>query len=332
MALKIIDVPSVLFSGYGTSFGKRSYYKGIPTGGLYLLANVIAQAIRNSDLIALVWDSPTNRRDYVPEYKSTRCRDDTVRFANKLSYEYLKNASKNCFKIEGFEADDLAASIVEYNKEQNYYIELYTADYDWAHNIYSNRQELYPANSNICRVTSENFNSIFSTSKCSMVFNAITVSKILFGDSSDHVQPLNPKTLSNQDCFKAFVLFCDKNKIDYREKESFLKFINHFKKAFNNETYQELINRTEVMFPRITPEPLIIQSSQIDGKAFIKFCSVVGCKSICNKLGLSFIEDMGMEQDRVKAMYENETGIRKTYNYTLPPKESFEKVERRAFI
>lgn len=332
MALKIIDVPSVLHSGYGTSFGKRASYKGIPTGGLYTLVSVVAQAASSGDLIALVWDSPTNRRDFLPEYKSTRNPDPVIRFANKVSYKYFKNITSNCYKFEGYEADDIAYNIVEQYKESQFYIELYTADYDWAHNIFSDRQELYPANSNLCRVTKNNFEGIFSDSNCSMKFNALTVKKILFGDPSDHVPRFNPDPLDSESCFKAFINFCDKNNLDYREKDSFLHFVNTFKNAFKSETVTELLNRAEVMFPRKINTEIILSQSKLNVQAFSKLCSLIGCVKICKRLNIPFYEDMGEEQNNLKFLFEEEKGLAKTRAFTLPPEGEFAKADRRAFI
>lgn len=316
MAIRIIDVSAALKAGTENTFGRDATYKGIPTGGLYNLATHIANSFLNSDTIVLCWDERTNRRDFLPEYKSSRNPDNAQRFARKMSYEYLKRSVPNSFKQVGYEADDLAASLIHkyVNKEVCHSFDLYTTDYDWAHNIKNDFQRLVPLSKNVGLVQKGNFKDFFSVANCDVPFNSITAYKLFTGDTSDGVPVIKLDDTSPEKMFNDFIHFCDKNEFAYYDVDSMVSFIVEIEDKVSSEVFQEILNRCEVLYPRIID--LTLDFTPVDISMFKRYCSLIGARSVCKRLGIDMIEDMGEEQEAVKAMFENENIMRGTTHFS----------------
>lgn len=308
--LNVIDC-SVFFH-YGTKSTFNATYKGIPTAGIYQLLSLIADLINTNQDIALCFDSRTNRKLLLPDYKSSRVGDPKVSFQAKLTYEYLKDVFPNVYKAENFEADDLAYTIV-----QNEYrdapagISLITSDYDWCHNIDKyGLVELLPATENVCLVNCDNFSDVLSTDTVRIPNNAITAYKTIFGDDDlsrnkrFYCNAASPEELFN--AFKVFVKNKGYSDFDMRRKEVMLEFVTLFSSLFNNEELELFKKRIEVFYPRYCKALSRVKYNSINKNALVDLISITGCKSIARKLKVDFIEDMGSEHERVKKMYLDE--------------------------
>jgi len=333
MAIRLYDVPAVLHSGYTNGFGIKAQYKGIPTGGPYLLATLIAQCISAGDVPILLWDSKTNRREYYPSYKASRSGNPKIRNANAFTYEFLQNSVMNSFKVPGYEADDLAFNIVEMYREQGVNrIELHTVDYDWAHNIVDSHQVLVPASAQVCYVTNENFQDIFSEPSTTVPLNSISAKKVFFGDSSDGISPYNGGRKTKEEMFPAYINYCKANGYNTRLSEPLLKFLKRYQAAFGEEDYKILVAKVNVIFPRTLEKPLDFSFETINMVEFKKYLSVTGCRQICKRLGLNFIEDMGSLQDRAREIFKSEGFISKSHNFVDKiEKEEEVKISRGGF-
>lgn len=313
--LQIIDVSSYLYAGMGTRFGSTAQYRGIPTGGIYGVLQQVAIAIRSKDIPVLVFDSATNAREILPEYKGSRSRNPKIRFQNDLIHRYIQPALNNTFKVEGYEADWIAYNLAEkYRDNSKLGFSYRTVDYDWCHNIVSERDIMVPAIGGYAEVTKDNFERVFSTREYRIPLNALTAKKCFIGDKSDGIDPFKYNgSYSNEDLINIFVSFCSNNGLDLREKETMEIFINEFKEEFGDSA-TTLRNRAEVLYPRKLDnlDLINLEIVQKDLKLLSTVCSITGCKSIANRLGIEFHKDMGELQKEIAMEYQQKYGIEKT--------------------
>ncbi len=308
--LEIYDVSTFIYSGMGTSFGAKAKYKGIPTGGIYNLMRTLCYALKYNNTPVLVFDSWTNVKTFLPEYKGGRSRNPDVRFQTDLVYDYLKDVVPNCFKIPGYEADWIAAAVFEYGtKVEPQYVEGFTTDRDWAHNISCELTTIYPANKRGIYITKNNFESVCSTPYIKVPFNTISFYKVLFGDKSDNVPVLyTGGDYSVQDLFNIYIQYCKKNNLDNRLKGSALDAAEFFRSVLGELIYKEIVNRIEAIYPRELQQQLTISKDTINKDSLKKLLSLTGCKSLCTKMGIDFIDDMGQLQADIKERYLKELG------------------------
>ncbi len=105
-------------------------YQEMQTGIMFLFLRKIvklAKSLQSNHLI-FAWDSrKSKRKEYFPEYKANRHKDRTpleqqfdegcYKQFNSLKSIILPKIGFECYECEGFEADDIIASIVKNNKE-----------------------------------------------------------------------------------------------------------------------------------------------------------------------------------------------------------------------
>jgi len=313
--LQIIDVSSYLYAGMGTRFGATAQYKGIPTGGIYGVLQQVAMTLRRKDIPVLIFDSVTNAREIMPEYKGSRSRNPKVRFQNDLIYRYLRPALNNTFKVEGYEADWIAFNLAEkYRANDKLGFCYRTTDYDWCHNIVSKRDIMVPSVGGYAEVTTETFERIFSDRDYRVPLNSLTAKKCFMGDKSDGIAPFKyPGSYSNEDLINIFVGYCKNNNLDNRSKETMQEFIYKFGNEFGDYK-EELLKRSEILYPRIMDDLdyLDLQIIPKDIKLMSTICSITGCKSIAKRLGINFNEDMGELQREVLREYQQKYSIEKT--------------------
>ena len=115
----------------GNAYIYRSFYaipplnnsKGLPTNAVYgflkILIKIITEKLGPDDKICVCFDAArkTFRNEIYPEYKATRDKmpDDLVKQVPFIK-ESLKKLGIKTFEKEGFEADDLIATIAEISK------------------------------------------------------------------------------------------------------------------------------------------------------------------------------------------------------------------------
>ncbi len=110
-------------------------YDGMETGilfGVFLKIYKIAKQF-NTNRFLFTWDSPSNhRKQYFPEYKLGRLEkktEDEIEFNNAcyrqfniLKKDFLPRLGFTCIEQEGYEADDLIASVVKNNPDLKFTI------------------------------------------------------------------------------------------------------------------------------------------------------------------------------------------------------------------
>jgi len=331
--VKIVDVSSVLYSGLTGKIGEFKY-RGIPTGGLYQLGMVIAQSLKFGQFLILVWDSRTNRRELLPSYKASRSRRPEIEFWKNVSWKYLNKVVTNSFKVEGFEADDLAAELLDrYTEDLSY--TMITSDYDWAYNIKNSKYTLRPVNTNLPEVTMDNFKNILDKENIGLVFNTLCFYKCLFGDTSDNISGFCFTKYPLTTLYKLFLNYTLENKLNPRIRETAYDFLETYKVIFTNKEYENLKIRIDIIYPRkqidFNNSPLELKPAKFNFVDFEVFCNLIGSKKLLRAVDGSFVEDMGdvqenlrLEWESIKNSYENQTHIFTEENtLTVPSKGGF---------
>lgn len=319
--LKIYDASGVIYTGQYNGFGSTASYKGIPTGGLFLLLQKIGECVQRDVPYIVAMDSPTNKQFILPGYKGSRPRDPKILFQNKLFYKYFGETSENVHKIEGKEADTLIAkAVVDNYRNGEQFIDIYGADYDLAHSIDDRGMvRSMPVNSNVGAITRENFESMFSTRDIRVLFNSISMYKVLMGDNSDRVKPIEHQ-LPPDKLFNLFLGLSIKDGYTGDKLKSMECVDNFILKAtplLGPEGIDEIRRRVSVVYPN---EHLVDKDLSYKGvinqtEALSIILSITGCRRLADRLGIRFYEDMGEMQEDARRMYTECHEVNKTRHF-----------------
>lgn len=156
----------------------------IPTGGASLLFNKLYEVTGKGDVVVVTDRNPTIKKDMIPGYKSNRSYSHEIS-VDKAATEYiLQQCGIQLFAREGYEADDIAYSLVKDLHDKYDHIYLYTGDSDWYFMV-DNTVSIMPSSSTSKTVTLETFEDMTG-----YYYNTITLTKICEGDSSDCIPGL----------------------------------------------------------------------------------------------------------------------------------------------
>lgn len=197
----------------------------IPTGGASLIFNSLYELVGRHDVVVVSDRNPVIKKDMIPGYKENRSKrhDITV---NKAATEYILQQCKvPLLARDGYEADDLAYSIVQDTKGKYDHVYLYTGDSDWYFMVDKNTS-IRKSSSRAKDVNYENYEDVTG-----YWYNSITLSKICDGDSSDNIPSL-PRDISAA-IQKKFVKNSLRGMLGDKEK-----VLNLFNAFFPNYTYQ----------------------------------------------------------------------------------------------
>ena len=144
-SLYLIDISSLFFRSYYAISANMTNEKGLPTNALYGVLKMIENLSRkkNPDYMICCFDTKKGsfRKDIYKEYKANRSEmpEDL-----EVQVPYLKRMMNKmlipCWEQEGFEADDLIASLVPFAKSKNWNSYIVSGDKDFAqivdHNVF----------------------------------------------------------------------------------------------------------------------------------------------------------------------------------------------------
>lgn len=187
--LDIIDVNSVLHSAHNVPHLGSDRVNGCPTGGLVVLFRKVSYLLSSGHHVVCVFDSSTDRKIILPEYKANRVKVPEVILQSELAYKLLTDLNISCIKVNGFEADDLIYNICNIYGVVTPRVYIHSSDADLAHNVINTRIEVLPVNSNSYMINYNNFVEVFSEEDFRLPKNMITLKKVLLGDKSDNVKP-----------------------------------------------------------------------------------------------------------------------------------------------
>lgn len=132
--LIIVDAHGYLHRAYH-ALPPLTTSKGVPINAIYGFARMLFKLIGEykPDYFAVCFDAPgpTFREKIYPQYKATRKKtDENLRTQFPLSRELTQNLNLKSFETQGFEADDLIATIAEKAKKSNVEIVIVSGDKD----------------------------------------------------------------------------------------------------------------------------------------------------------------------------------------------------------
>ena len=141
----LIDISSLFFRSYYAISAKMTNEKGLPTNALYGVLKMIEQLSRKKspDYMICCFDTKKGsfRKELYQDYKANRSEmpEDL-----QTQVPYLKTMMSRllipCWEQEGFEADDLIASLIPFTKTKNWSAYIVSGDKDFAqivdHNVF----------------------------------------------------------------------------------------------------------------------------------------------------------------------------------------------------
>ncbi|MBU4690800.1 5'-3' exonuclease [Mycoplasma zalophi] len=195
----IIDGTYLVFkSYYGTLYSKLKLETttGIKTNAIVGFFNTVFKLLKeySPDQVFFCFDAraKTFRHEEYPEYKQQRQKAPEDFYTQLLIIkDLLPELNFKSFEQNGFEADDIVATITSQLKE-NTEILIYSADQDLNQLIDINVKILKPKNRELIEITNDNFFEIYNFYPWQVVDY-----KSIVGDSSDNfkgVKGIGPKT------------------------------------------------------------------------------------------------------------------------------------------
>lgn len=132
--LYLIDGSSYIYRAYHATGGLTTS-KGFPTGAVFGFANMLVKALKErlTDRVAVVFDArgPTFRHEKYAEYKANRpaMPEDLQEQIPKI-HELVDAYNLPSLSAEGFEADDIIATLIEEARERGRPVTIVSGDKD----------------------------------------------------------------------------------------------------------------------------------------------------------------------------------------------------------
>ena len=291
MGLRVFD--SSWFIHYGARSVKHKDYvfAQYPLGGVRFLVGAIMLELSSGHSVVCCFDSETTKFDLIPEYKADRPRESYVYNQAEYAYNMLLKCGVSCFKMVGYEADDLIASVVEANRSEYRDIICYTNDADIAHNVTEGIRVLAACSGGI-DITPRNF--IASVQKGDFVeYNTISAYKVLVKDRSDNLLQFQGEGgVSGRDLYNSYVQWGYETLPD-DSRRPFLfsnqKIFEHYLTLCDLTPLdrENLKKRIEVVFPRIVGEvPPPSSKNDLLAKNLAKLLTILNEEKFLTQFGL----------------------------------------------
>ena len=183
--LYLVDGTYNLFRAYHAT-PRMSTSKGVPTNAIFTFAGILRKLIfdEKPPYIGVAFDTaaPTFRHEEMPEYKAHRPPppDDLI-----PQFPYARRVCEvlrvPVLEIDGFEADDLIATLAEKAKKQGFHVVIVTSDKDMFQLVDEQVRVLNPAKGNI----------LMDAAKVQEIFGVpphqVVEVLALWGDASDNI-------------------------------------------------------------------------------------------------------------------------------------------------
>ncbi len=130
----LIDGSSYIYRAYH-AMGGLSNSKGFPTGAVFGFTNMIVKTLKDKSPknIAVVFDAkgPNFRHEMYPEYKANRPpMPEDLRLQIPLIHEIVDAYRLPSLSVQGFEADDVIATITRQAREKGWDVVIVSGDKD----------------------------------------------------------------------------------------------------------------------------------------------------------------------------------------------------------
>lgn len=276
--LDIIDVNSVLHSAHNVDSISADRVCGCPTGALSVLFRKIAYLLSTDHHVICAFDSKTDRKTIIPEYKANRSKVPEVILQSELAYNLLTELNISCVKVDGFEADDLVYSLCNKYNMKVPRIYIHSADKDLAHNVINSRIEILSVNCNSLNINYGNFVEVFAEPDFKTPLNMVTLKKVFTGDSSDNIKAFRSyKGVSGVKLFKQVLELVREYDVYDPNLNRTEEFANILIDALGLEEcdLEELQKRMKIFFPREIDHSELIEPVSIDSISVSHFGNVL---------------------------------------------------------
>ena len=305
--LNVIDVSVYMHAGSKGKHSKDKSYYGVPTGGIEMLMRDLSLMEQDLQTVVLAFDSDTDRRGILEEYKQNRVQNKAVAYQNIKMFELLNRAGYKCVRMAGYEADDIINKVVKDNYDKYLKIKVYTADRDLAHLVDSKgKVSLVSPVSIGTDVNKENYKWVIDNDRI-VEYNCVLPYKVLYGDKSDNVRPLTFKTKgwtpeTALDNFMESVK--DKVGPERFSDEIVMKWwLQKIVKGREivEEDAKEIIRRMKVMYPREIKESLKHEHRSINKEVITEICTMFNLRDVAKHWGLKMKKmDDNMKEEMFK--------------------------------
>lgn len=277
-----MDVSALLHFGMNAEAYKQKTSCYYNVGGIHKVMRQIALAFAENDSVVLVFDSKTNfRKALMPEYKAGRVTNKSVISQAELLFEKLPQIGFTCYKIDGYEGDDIINWCCQEAEQTYQKIFIHGNDQDLIHNVHGG-VIFHSISENVPSVTESNFP--YAIDKGSFVpFNFISVKKVLTGCKSDKIPAfIMENGTKGSEVFewylKALALKNIPGVYEYTtNRDIFLKFMQYLP-GVTDKDLRELERRVKLIFPAPKPDDFIFSCTarrQIDEPQLSGFLSLV---------------------------------------------------------
>lgn len=262
--LAIIDASACVYTGMASTYHRDRYYYGYPVGGLHYLFRYVTTALAKRDDVIVAFDARSFRKDLLSGYKAGRNHSKLVHSQLEMAYKYLSKANLACYKIDGFEADDIIYWATKRYVSDYYNIEIFGNDKDLLHNI-QKRVSFHSISSNVNSVYLSNFEKSIEKGK-TIPFNTISAYKVFCGCSSDKIPSMRLSNgLGGEALYQRYLRFLEQNDIP-RTWETITSFklpniFGNLSGLFTDEEKQELFKRIHIVYPAECPEDVHLETS-----------------------------------------------------------------------
>ena len=234
MILRLFDVSQYIYAGMNKDNkvvqgvedrGGLIVPREMPAGGLaFLLEELEHYKNENTTLVCCIDSPPTFKRELYDKeipfgggYKGNRpAKVPAISIQRKAVYEILKHIGYNTIKVDGYEADDIIASLVKYYKDSYEKIYIHSKDSDLYYlvdtnvecmpigykNLYVGRGDnrSYVRSTGGKHITRSNWSEQVMTGYV-VPWNTLTLNKMAKGESGDNIPPVPKETMNK--IFKA---------------------------------------------------------------------------------------------------------------------------------
>jgi len=184
----LIDATGLIFRAYYSIRSEMTTPDGTPVNAVYGLTRMMMKVFRDIPATAcgIVFDAgrKTFRTEIMPEYKAQRPEPpDDLRPQFGLSIDTARATQAPVFIVEGFEADDIIATLAVQAQQHNYSVSILTGDRDILQLLGPQCEVIMPAKRGELTVhTVETF-----TTKYQFPIERFVDFKALMGDPSDNI-------------------------------------------------------------------------------------------------------------------------------------------------
>lgn len=292
--LVLIDANPFLHVGANAKHTSDKRVLKFPVGGIeYLMNYTIKQVMKQFDII-LFFDSKTDRKEIMPEYKSNRIENPEVSIQRKSLLELLGRCGFQVEKHDGFESDDLIHWAVKQNYNNYDSIIIATNDADLSCNIDAvGRVQIKSPSTIAPDINRMNYTSAVNRDNA-IQYNTITPYKVFYGDKSDNIKRFEAKTpnLNNGLLFTHFVDWMKKKgypEDKFSEASLMAMWAKENQETLVKEDIVELIRRMKIFYPKSCTLDLTYKPTALNMEMLQNLLSLFRLKESLEMLKLKMI-------------------------------------------